>query len=87
MEREELEYIHKQSRHSKENLRESNIVGCFSCTTIYTFDEIDKFVNGGDTALCPYCSIDAVIPLHQIPKENYRNLLNEMNAYYFQSPL
>ena len=36
--------------------------GCFYCKSIYDPKEIKEWVDGGKTALCPYCGIDSVIP-------------------------
>jgi len=47
------------------SVQESNHVGCYSCcTNNIRPNEIRKYVGdeGGGTALCPHCEIDAILP-------------------------
>lgn len=82
----ELTEIQKLSTESKEKLKKSKIVGCYSCTSIFDYNEIDEFVNFGGTALCPYCGIDAVVPLLSFNLNQQRLILNELNKKFFQEP-
>lgn len=38
--------------------------GCYHCVTIFDPREIQEYEHdlGGDTAICPYCGIDSVVP-------------------------
>ena len=38
-----------------------SIVGCYYCTKQYPSDEIEEFVDGEKTAICPKCGIDSVV--------------------------
>lgn len=35
--------------------------GCYSCLEIYPVSEIECWVDDGNTPLCPYCLVDAVL--------------------------
>ncbi|MGE7666975.1 cytoplasmic protein [Ureibacillus composti] len=48
------------SLHRKE-LEKDKICGCFYCEEIYHPTNITEWIDDGNTALCPYCGIDAVI--------------------------
>ncbi len=63
-------------------LAQSTRCGCFHCEKIFNSVEIHEWIPGEDTAVCPYCEIDAVIAEGvgiQITKE----FLREMNLYWF----
>ena len=36
--------------------------GCYSCTQSFHGSTITQFCDNGDTALCPVCGVDAVLP-------------------------
>lgn len=76
--------LHQASSRSNVSLKNSNIVGCFSCSSIYPVQEIDEYVNLGQTALCPYCSIDAVVPLDDFKPVQYKKVLEELNVHFFK---
>lgn len=59
--------------------------GCFYCNTIFDAEEICTWLVDGDgeTAECPYCHIDSVIPETEEIKVTYE-LLAEMNRYAFK---
>lgn len=56
------------------------MVGCFYCITIYGSSEIKEWIDGGQTALCPHCGIDSVLPIEGKPKVGF---LMEMKRYWF----
>jgi hypothetical protein len=58
---EDLESLYKHSSHHREEIARSRQCGCFSCTRLFPAEEITDYVDGGQTALCPYCGTDAVI--------------------------
>ena len=60
----ELAYIKEAHKHSslhRNELRDSELCGCFYCTDIFDYKNIQDWVDGNDTALCPTCGIDSVI--------------------------
>ena len=36
--------------------------GCYFCTRAFHGGEVEEWVDDGETALCPFCGIDAVLP-------------------------
>jgi hypothetical protein len=60
---------HSRSSHHRDAIEESDEVGCFYCCRIYDAREIVAWTDavGGvsETALCPKCGIDAVIPIRE----------------------
>jgi len=52
---------HDHSSHHKEEIESSKKCGCFYCLKTFSPNEIEDWVDGGETALCPYCRIDSVI--------------------------
>lgn len=58
----EKEY-HKHTFENRREIEQSSMCGCASCQSIFPASEIESYIKdkNGDTALCPYCSTDAVI--------------------------
>ena len=59
-----MEYI-KYVRSNQDALNESTECACVYCLKMYDPKEITEWcseLNGKDSALCPYCGIDSVIP-------------------------
>mgnify|MGYP006974667791 CR=1 FL=1 len=59
---EDAKAAHALCTHHREALKNADRCGCFYCKRIYDPKEIKDWVDGGKTALCPYCGIDSVIP-------------------------
>ena len=61
-----LKEAHKKSSRHREEIRSSEICGCFYCLSIFNPSEIEDWTDDdenklGQTALCPKCGIDSVI--------------------------
>jgi len=52
---------HRHSIKHMEEVQASTMCGCFYCLKKFTPSEINDWLESEETALCPYCSIDAVI--------------------------
>ena len=52
---------HKLSSNHYDDIRISVICGCFHCCRKFLPKEINEWVDDGNTALCPYCGVDAVL--------------------------
>lgn len=80
-----MDYIqaHSKSINNKLEIEKSKKCGCFHCLQIFEPSEIKIWIKDiSDTALCPYCNIDAVIPeTNEIIIES--KLLEEMNRHWF----
>lgn len=75
---------HNQAFKNKELLNKSTHVGCFACTVQFTPDKIEHYVDLGETALCPYCDIDSVIPLDDQEENTREELLVDMHKAFFE---
>ena len=73
---------HKFSNYHRHILRDSPFCGCFYCLDIFDYKNIQDWCGDGNTALCPNCSIDAIISLKSddlITQE----FLKAMQKYWF----
>lgn len=52
---------HKHSSKHRAQLEASNACACFFCFRKFGHAEIKKWVDAGQTALCPHCGIDSVL--------------------------
>lgn len=82
---EKLEQAHKYSSKHKKLMEESNCYGCFYCISIFhKTTHIKEWVDlDRDTALCPRCGIDSIIP----EKSGYPitgHFLSAMHDYWFE---
>jgi hypothetical protein len=91
--RADLESIHKFCDHHRDLLTRSEKAGCFYCGAIFDPGEIIDWIDGpqvetggtegGVTALCPRCGIDAVLPsAAPIPLND--DVLAEMHRHWFE---
>lgn len=53
---------------------------CYYCLKQFRKNEIKEWTDQGETALCPYCHIDSVIPDHY-PED----FLQSIHAYWFKA--
>lgn len=80
----EMLRIHEFSSGNMDEFDENKKCGCFYCCRIFESDEIEQYITDedGDTAVCPYCSIDSVLGEghgFKITDE----LLKEMHDFWF----
>lgn len=73
------------ARNNKEQIIAGEICGCFSCKNIFYTYEINKWIFNeiGNTALCPYCYIEAVIG-EKAGLPITKDFLTAMNEYWFR---
>jgi len=60
----DLKEIVGHSMYNRDELRRSRVCGCYYCQRIYqpsVLNPREDYTDGGRTAICPYCGIDAVI--------------------------
>jgi NAD-dependent SIR2 family protein deacetylase len=48
------------SKHRKQ-IEQSERCSCFHCLATFAPSEINEWIDGGDTAICPKCGVDAVL--------------------------
>lgn len=52
---------HKFSQHNRDDISRSSKCGCFCCCKIFTREDIKEWIDKGNTAICPFCGVDAVL--------------------------
>ena len=66
----------------KELIKESEYCYCFYCKKQFESKEVVKYLEGENTALCPHCGIDAIIP-NNVDEPIDNELIEGMNKYWF----
>ncbi len=56
-----LKSAHDTSSYHRDILARSLECGCFYCLSVFPPDAVREYIDRGQTALCPECSIDSVI--------------------------
>ena len=74
---------HKDSSLHRDRVLASHWVGCFYCLLIFSPKSIRKWVDDEQTALCPVCGIDAVVPV-SVERFN-TDFLERMHRYWFST--
>ena len=52
----------KHSIRNREAIKKSKQCGCYQCMTVFNSEEIKKWCDRSQTALCPHCGIDSLLP-------------------------
>ena len=78
----DLIHAHEHSKNNRQKLANARVCGCFFCLRIYDPKEIPWIDDADDTAICPYCGIDAVIG-ESADLPITKQLLKSMREYWF----
>ncbi|MCG9697060.1 cytoplasmic protein [Shewanella sp. Isolate11] len=77
-----IKLARKKSIYHHDDLKNSNLCGCFHCLAEFEYKDVVEWVDDNDTALCPNCAIDSVIGDHSgIPIT--REFLRAMKRRWF----
>lgn len=82
----QIKYAHTLTFENKEILSKTNKCGCMHCLEIFSVNELeeDLWIDKGNTALCPFCMVDVVIP----ESEEYpltKEFLQKAHDYWFEA--
>ena len=69
---------HTRCTRNRLQLEATNVCSCFHCLQTYSPSEIVEWCDEGETAICPKCGIDSVLP-----NETRRDLLVRMYDFWF----
>ena len=58
----DIEEAPSLSFNNRGKITNKTICGCYFCLDVFEGNDIEEWVNGGETALCPTCGIDSVLP-------------------------
>jgi len=50
------------SMKNKRFIEESEMCGCYNCLSVFSKNDITEWTDGGQTAICPKCVVDSVLP-------------------------
>ncbi|MEX2182034.1 MAG: hypothetical protein WD771_08330 [Gemmatimonadaceae bacterium] len=87
----DLESIHRYCSHHRPLLEQSSQAGCFCCGATFAPTEIKEWIheggaaggeNAGETAKCPHCGVDSVLP-SAAPITLDSRMLAALQAYWF----
>lgn len=81
-ERTKIEKLHSYSSHNKDLISKASKCYCFYCKHAFDSNEINNYIDDGQTALCPNCDIDSIIP-DSIDEKINESIIDEMNKYWF----
>lgn len=76
----ELKSTHYDCSLHRPLIERSKQVGCFYCLRLFSPSEIKKWIDDDQTALCPHCGIDAVLPDSANIAEEFLKLMHD---YWF----
>lgn len=58
----DVENATKLAIYNRDKIGDDTPCGCYFCMRAFKGNEIEEWVDKGDTALCPHCNIDSVVP-------------------------
>lgn len=77
-----LKSLHGYSIHNRELVQRADMCGCFCCNAEFRSHAIFEWLDNDSTAVCPFCSIDSVLP-DNLGIDLTQELLQEMGDYWF----
>lgn len=79
----EIRMAPKFAIHNKARLSVVSECACYYCYKVFPPSEIKEWTDKeGDTALCPHCNIDAIIPVNE-ESEKDQAFLTKVHEYWF----
>ena len=78
----QLKKLHAYSSHNKDLVAASEKCYCFHCKAVVSTFLIKDFADNGQTAICPKCGIDAMIP-DSVEENIDTEIITELNEYWF----
>ena len=72
----------KLAMHNKVLLEKVSECACYYCCKVFKPSDIKEWVDKSDTALCPHCAVDAVLPVYE-ESEKDLSFLIKLNKYWF----
>lgn len=76
--------LHRKSSRDREWILKSKICACFYCFAEFEAARITEWIDNGETALCPVCSVDSVIGFGEAVDQE---LLHQMDRRWFSETL
>jgi len=73
-----IENLSKFAIKNKQDVVNSTLCSCYYCLKVFDSNEVTKWIDNSETAICPYCQIDSVVPF-----ELRMDFLEKANEYWF----
>jgi hypothetical protein len=79
-----LQRIYQHSRLNRQFMVLGSACRCFHCLKAFPSEEVSRWTDDGETALCPRCGIDSVLSNNadELPDD----LIRQLQATYFVGP-
>ena len=77
-----LKKLHTYASHNKKLIEKSEKCYCFHCKNAFESTRIERYLVNEETALCPECGMDSIIP-DSIDESIDENTILEMHDYWF----
>jgi hypothetical protein len=74
-----------KSMKNRQNVKTSQICGCYQCLATFPSQEITQWTDQNETAICPKCQTDSVLP-DSCGISLDENNLKEIKKYWFAIP-
>lgn len=78
----QLKRLHTYSAHNRSRIAVADKCYCFHCKAVLDSREITDYADHGQTAICPKCGIDSIIP-DSIDEPLNEKTVAELNQYWF----
>jgi hypothetical protein len=78
-----LHRIYEHSRLNRQFMTPGVVCRCFYCLRTFSSEQIGRWVDDGNTALCPHCGIDSVLSSSADPLSD--SLIQQLHTAYFGS--
>jgi hypothetical protein len=78
----DLIYAHQLCESNRQKLMAAKVCGCFYCLHIFDPEEIVWEDDADNTAMCPYCGIDSILP-ESATLPITKSFLRKMREYWF----
>lgn len=77
-------YAPRVAMHNKSELEKVNECACYHCLRIFNPKEIIEYTDrNSDTAVCPHCDVDAILPVYSDDDKDLETL-SKIHKYWFQ---
>jgi hypothetical protein len=81
----DLVAAHRHGARHRAEVLASDRCGCFYCSAVFSPTAITRWTDGGETAICPFCGVDAIIGDQSGYPVTSSKWLERMKAHWFRS--
>ena len=78
----EIRHATKYAFKNRQTLANSDHCGCYFCLKIFNPTEIKEWTDEGETALCPFCEVDAILA-NEADCKISKEFLQTLHDYWF----